>query len=96
MLTLADLRSEFRLTYDGGDAWGHVMHWWFTIADDLYFRGVPLPPDWEFRPSPMGRANDPDDYAAGMMQFISDHDALAFGKTLARYARKLEKAGRSY
>ncbi|KPK72274.1 MAG: hypothetical protein AMJ84_04625 [Acidithiobacillales bacterium SM23_46] len=59
-LNYDDLRTEFRLG-DDYDPWGHCMHWLFTIADHLYWTEGETPEAWQFRPSPIGPQNDPDD-----------------------------------
>jgi hypothetical protein len=97
-LTYKALKDEFRLTYDS-DEWGHVMHWWFTVADELYWNRRPavwLPEDWQFRPSPIGPVNDPDDYATGCVTETETDDLLRFGHLLHRYAAKLKQAGKDY
>jgi hypothetical protein len=94
----ADLKSEFKL-YADGDAWGYVMHWWFAVAEELYYfrQNVTIPEEWQFCPSPFGRPqNDPDDVATVAVALASDRDLLKFGKLLARCARALKHAGRDY
>ena len=91
-----EIWGEFRLGFGGDDSWHHVMHWWFTVADELYFRGVALPAAWRFRPSPLGPSNDPDDYVTGAVTACSDSLLLMFGRALNRYAKTLRAAGLSY
>jgi hypothetical protein len=85
---------EFRLCFTEG--WGDTMHWWFTVADELYFRGVSLPAEWKFRPSPLGPSNEPDDYATNIVSECDDALLLRFGRALSRYARILKAAGLDY
>ncbi len=84
-----DLKLEFRFANDGDD-WGHVQHWLFSIADEIYFnRDFPVPDDWGFRPSPLGPANDDDDYVTQCVRDADDKSLLKFGKILNRAARLL-------
>ena len=97
MLTYRQLISEFRCD-DSQDSWGTVMHWWFTVADELNFNrpALTVPESWRFRPSPLGPQNEPGDYAANAVAESSD-DALArFGALLNRYAGFLKRRGKDY
>lgn len=97
-MTLAELKAEFRLTSDGDD-WGNVMHWWFTIAEEIYWHRGPsleVPPSWRFRPSPLGETSDPDDYALSAVREADDSTLAAFGALIHRYAQRLKHIGRDY
>lgn len=95
-MTYNEAKSEYRLFFDG-DHWGHVMHWWFTVADEIYHcRDFPVPAEWEFKPSPLGPINDPEDYATNVVTEMSDSDLLRFGQLLHRYASVLKQAGVDY
>lgn len=88
------LLQEFRLFFD--EPWGTTMYWWFTIADELYWERDDPPEHWEFKPSPIGPSNDPDDYATVICKETGT-DALVFcGNVLYRYAKVLKRAGLSY
>lgn len=96
MTNYSDLKADFRMG-DDGDAWGHVMIWWFHIADEIEHNRIAIecPVEWQFRPSPMGQCLD-DDYMIEIMTGASD-DALArMGALCDRYASKLRQAGRDY
>lgn len=93
--TYKDAMAEFRLC--STEPWGDAMHWWFTIADELYFRDPSLVPEhWKYRPSPLGPTNDDDDYATGIVKGMSDAELLRLGATMDRYARIIKRAGRDY
>lgn len=88
------LLEDFRLFFD--EPWGSTMHWWFTIADELYHREALTPAHWQFKPSPIGSVNDPDD-AATQAVMATGSDALVFaGNVLHRYAQVLKRAGVDY
>ena len=91
-----DNLKEFRLMFDGGDPWGSTMHWWFTVADELYHREGYTPEHWQFKPSPLGPSNDPDDYATTACAETGANALVFVGNVLTRYARRLERAGLSY
>jgi len=90
-----DLLNEFR-TAQSGDVWGDTMHWWFTIADELYFREGQTPAHWQFRPSPLGPSNDPEDYATNVARETGAEALLFAGNVLTRYAQMLKRAGMDY
>ena len=90
------LKQEFNLTSDG-DAWGNAMLWWFSIADEIHFnREFDVPSEWQFRPSPIGPSNDPDDYITTVVREASDAELQSFGALIHRYARALKHAGKDY
>lgn len=92
-----DLRDEFKAS-SSGDAWGDVMGAWFRVADSLYFHhGRDTPAEWKFRPSPMGRADDPsDDDFAAMCDEADPDELLKFGMVLDRAADHLRSKGLDY
>lgn len=92
---IAQLRTEFGLSHDG-DSWGHVMHWWFSIADELHYREGVTPEHWHFKPSPLGRTNDPDDYVSNVVCEAGADALVTFGNILTRYAQALRRAGKDY
>ena len=55
-----------------------------------------MPREWRFRPSPLGPSNDPEDFAADLIQEISDAALLRFGRVLHRYAGLLKHHGMDY
>lgn len=91
------LKAEFRLS-DDGDSWGNVKQWWFTIADEIYFnrKNLRVPDEWQFKPSPMGPSNDPDDYVTNVVKDTPDEALMAFGNLVHRYARLLKSKGVNY
>lgn len=90
------LKFEFRLTNDGDD-WGHVMSWLFVVADEIHFeRDFDVPDDWGFRPSPLGKTTEEDDYYGSVVSMADDDSLLKFGNMLNRAARCLNANGKSY
>ena len=90
------LKADIRLTSDG-DKWGNTMNWLFHIADEITFnRSFPVPAEWQFKPSPLGSGNQPEDYETELVQDCPDKDLLFFGRVLNRYADCLKKAGLDY
>lgn len=97
-MTYENLKSEFRLFDCDGNSWGEVMHWWFVIADEIYFHRdtIEVPGDWQFRPSPLGESNSPDDYAVASVRETPNDELIRFGALIHRYAGALLHAGRDY
>jgi hypothetical protein len=94
-LNYDDLRTEFRLG-DDYDPWGHCMHWLFTIADHLYWNEGETPAEWQFRPSPIGPQNDPDDYVTEIVSAADTAALIDFGNVLNRYAALMRAADMDY
>ena len=92
-----DLMHEFRIA-QSGDWWGDTMHWWFTVAEEIYLNrpDLEVPPAWRYRQSPCGAQNDPDDYVTADVQSTDDESLMRFGRALNRYAGILDRAGASY
>lgn len=97
MAGIAALKGEFNLFSDGDD-WGNTVHWWFVIADEIYFNRetIAVPDEWKFRPSPLGPQNDDDDMVVGIIRETNDDDLLRFGAIIHRYARRLKHQGKDY
>jgi hypothetical protein len=86
-----------RDSFDGGDAWGSVMEWWFAIADYLTdLDPDSVPQDWQFRQSPIG--SDVDSYAYQMLanEQPTAEQLIHAGNVLSRYAAQLKLAGMDY
>lgn len=94
--TLSDLKHEFRLTNDG-DKWGCGIKWLFCICDVIHFERdhLTVPAKWEFRPSPMGPANE-DDYELESLRGTPDRTLLQFGELIVRYVQRCRSAGLDY
>lgn len=93
-LTASDLMREMRIA-QSGDWWGDTMGWWFAVAGEMYERGLPIPAEWKYRPSPFG-AKDPDAYETEICETATDNALCLFGRALNRYAKKLKAAGKDY
>lgn len=96
-LSYADLKNECRLTYCG-DKWGDIMNWWFTIAEEIYHNrpNLSVPTEWQFKPSPLGNCNEPDNYTTTIIEAATDNALMKFGALIHRYAEMLKTAGQSY
>lgn len=88
------LMQEYRLTCDG-DTWGNTMAWWFAVAGEMHERGLDIPADWQYRPSPLGGKND-DAYETPICEEASDDALILFGRAMNRYATILKAAGKDY
>jgi hypothetical protein len=95
VMTLDNLKAEFRMTGDGDD-WGNCLQWWFIVAEEIALhRDVAIPDSWEYQQG-LGEQNDPDDYRTEIVRDATDAQLLAFGALLMRYARVLKHAGKDY
>lgn len=94
-LSANELMQEFRLSYDGGDAWGSTMGWWFAVAGEMNERGLDIPGAWQYRPG-LGGGKDPDAYETPICEGATDTALQLFGRAMNRYAAKLKAAGKDY
>lgn len=94
-LNARDLMQEFRLFSGDGDWWGTTLAWWFAVAGEMWERGLDIPADWHYRPSPFG-GRDPDAYETPICEAATDIALLLFGRALNRYAAILKRAGKAY
>ncbi len=86
----ADIRSEFRSTFDPFDKWSCVIGALFDVAETLYAWGEEVPAAWEFRPG-AGEVE--------VSEWLEDFDVDTledFGNVLNRWASLLQSRGDSY
>lgn len=93
--------ETMRDSFDGGDAWGSVMEWWFALADVITdIDATQIPSEWEFRQSPFGADTEAYAYNAILETMRDDgvtlETLLHAGKVLTRYAAQLKLAGKDY
>lgn len=93
-LSACDLMKEMRIGASG-DWWGTTMAWWFAVAGEMDERGLDIPKEWRYRPSPFG-GKEPDMYETEVCEGATDSALLTFGRALTRYAAILKKAGKDY
>ena len=51
-MTIEEFKIEFKMNNDG-DSWGTCMIAFFDLAARLHIRGVDMPREWEYKPSPL-------------------------------------------
>jgi hypothetical protein len=92
-----DLKTEWQLNYDKGDAWGSCMGWLFAVCDYLTFQtDESVPDDWHFRPSPLGADIFSDNYKKLLELNVPSEDVLHFGSLLVRFSELLKRKGLDY
>ena len=92
-----DLKTEWQLNYDKGDAWGSCMGWLLAVCDYLTFETDECVPDhWQFRPSPFGANEDDDTYQTLKELDVPSEDVLHFGSLLVRLSELLKRKGLDY
>lgn len=81
---------------DSGDPWGTCMAWLFATADYMTTRGLPVPDEWQFRPSPFGA--DTEAYEFQLLQEAAPtEEALQlFGRGLWIWRNRLDRQGMGY
>lgn len=94
-LSYDDLKHEFHLTNDG-DSWGNCMNWWFSVAAEMYHRGLDIPSSWQYQPAMTDDPRELDDYAAQVCQDASDEALELFGNVLEKLSKKLKEQGKDY
>lgn len=94
---IAGMCALRRLSVDrDGDEWGWAMSWMFALCDTMLFdRGMEIPFEWEFRPSPIGKCTD-DEWKDEILSDLSDNQLAYLGNLLHRYTTRLRKAGKDY
>ena len=93
-MNATDLMKEMRLT-QSGDCWSDTMSWWFAVAGEMFERGLNIPAEWRYHPSPLG-GKMPDAYETEICEQATDDALRLFGRALSRYAAKLKAAGEDY
>jgi len=92
-----NLKTEWQLNYDKGDAWGSCMGWLFAVCDYLTFQTDECVPDeWQFRPSPFGANEDDYTYQTLKELDVPSEDVLHFGSLLVRFSELLKRKGLDY
>lgn len=95
-LTFSELKNEFNILRDSGDPWGSCMSMFFSVASEMWWRGLDIPAAWGYSP---GMTSDPrqlDDLEAQVCLEATDEALEAMGDFLHRYAELIKKAGRDY
>lgn len=85
-----------RDSFDGGDAWGSVMGWWFAIADYLTENFDGVPGSWGFQQSPFGVDKDAYEFEWLTELQPTEEQLIHAGNILERYAAQLKLAGEDY
>lgn len=95
--TYKELMAEFRLDFDGYDPWGSTISWLFRLCDSLVFdHNLDAPPECQFRPSPAGPANEPDEYPGALLPQFDPQAVYKAARVLNRYGNMLRRAGLDY
>ena len=98
VLFFDDLREEFKIDFSMKyDSWGHTMGAFFDLAGEMYHRGLDIPEDWQYRPSPM--SGDIREHDSGFFEpcaMATDSALLELGILLHRLCDYLRREGHSY
>ena len=96
MTDLTRLKAEIRT--DGfSDPFATCMSWLFAVAEVIHFeREIDVPPEWQYRPSPVQTEPEPDRLEVDLLRDEDDETVLALGRLLYRWSRLIEARGDSY
>lgn len=98
-MNVSDLIKVYKECADSGDPWGSAMGAWFTVSNELYFRGVEIPGSWNYSPGAIASGADPrepDDYMYEVCCAADSPTLLRFGDVLCKYTTNLSESGFSY
>lgn len=93
-MSINTLKQAYKECFDEGDRWGSNMSAWFTISNELAYRGEDIPWDYE-----QGRVLDPreeDDYMYDVCKEAITFDLWTFGQQLERVDGILRELGENY
>lgn len=98
VLFFDDLREEFAIDFSiKFDAWGHTLGAFFDLCGEMYHRGLDIPADWQFCPSPC--AGDIREHDSGFFDacaMATDSALLELGILLHQLCDYLRREGHSY
>lgn len=86
-MTLREFKSEFRLI---STSWEDALDAWFECAGRLYVRGLKLPEEWQYKPSPQGGLCSKESYFYHDFKSCPTKDLRIIGNFLFRYCRMIE------
>lgn len=93
-MTLKEFKNEFRLICS--DEWGTAMDAWFECAGRMYKKNMPIPEEWNYRPSPFGDPCEKDNYFYSLFAHSSKKQLIEIGNFLFRYCQMLKYKGKDY
>lgn len=96
-MTIIQFKKEIRLLDFKYDPWGEAMSAFFELCARMYKRGLTIPAEWQYRPSPL--TSDPtekDNYWYSLFARCGRHQLLAIGNLLHRYTEYLRRKGKDY
>ena len=89
-MTVEQFKTEYRAAFSG-DIWSSAMDAWFECAAHLYYRDIPVPGEWKYKPGTgVIDPRDPDTVMFNYFSDATDDDLIAVGKFLFRYCRYLK------
>lgn len=92
-----ELLKEFKnLDLFSMDEWGGAMGALFSIASEMFMRGLDIPPEWGYSPGMADDPREPDSIEFEACKEASDCDLEETGKLLNRYLDILRAQGKDY
>ena len=101
-LTLKDLKTEFHNFSDHSyDPWSASMDIFFQLAEYMYKTDMPIPSEWDYRPSPLMTDDFTDqdykeNYYFELFKNTSESDLEKLGNILHRYTGILKTINKDY
>lgn len=93
-LTFKGFKDEYRLICS--DTWGNAMEAWFECAGQMNKRGMPIPPEWNYRPGMGSDGTDEESYWNEIFEGITDEMLVRIGQFMTRYCQFLKFKGVDY
>ena len=89
--------KQFKIELDAActDEWGNTMEAWFECAGQMYERGMDIPIEWEYKPSPLGATEEDSEFHYTFLE-CSNAQLKAIGNLLFRLCAKLKRQGKDY
>lgn len=91
-----ELKSLFKEDFDPYDKWGSAMVAYFTVANEISYRGDQTPSSWGYRPAMASDPRESEDHLFEACENAKLDDLIHFGNILERYTRNLDRHGESY
>lgn len=94
-ITTKVFRHEYQFAFSG-DHWGTAMEGWFEAVAHMWWRGLPIPSKYEYRPGMSNDQREPDSYFYALCEEASDEVLIQIAELMFRYCQYLKFKGVDY
>lgn len=88
-ITMKVFKQEYKLAFSG-DHWGTAMESWFEAVAHMWWRGLPIPSKYEYRPGMSADQREPDSYFHALMEEAPDEVLIEIAEFCFRYCQYLK------